>query len=176
VAAALKSHAADVPSPMSVNMLRRPVRIETQARSRKGQPPHSTTGVESASWTAAKGRKPRRWRTAIPAAMSPMARASSATVGASPHQNLRLMLASSGFTGSSADGNPPTTSGSSAMPQIGQGTGRLSLTSGSMGQTQITSPPGGAAGGAALAAPPAPRERKLAGSAENFARHFGLQK
>jgi hypothetical protein len=49
VATALKSQAAAVPRPMRVNMLRRQVRMETQPRSKKGQPPHSTTGVESPS-------------------------------------------------------------------------------------------------------------------------------
>ena len=87
------------------------------------------------------------------------------------------MLVSSGLGGSSALGSPPTTSGSSPMPQMGQGTGDFSRTSGSMGQTQTTSAPGGAAGGGGGGpAGPGGRARKVAGSAWNFARHFGLQK
>ena len=35
------------------------------------------------------------------------------------------------------------------MPQVGQGTGVFSFTSGHIGQTQTTSAPGGAAGGGA---------------------------
>ena len=152
------------------------MRSESQARSKKGQPPTSTTGAESASCSSAKVRKPRACCSRIPAAMSPMARASSTSVGGSPHQKRRVMLASSGLGGSSALGRPPTTSGSSPMPQMGQGTGDFSRTSGSMGQTQTTSAPGGAAGGAAMAASPGFRARTPAGSAWNFARHFGLQK
>jgi hypothetical protein len=106
-----------------------------------------------------------------------MARARTAAAGNSPQRKRRDMLSSSGFGGSSAVGIPPTTSGSRAIPQIGHGTGSFSRTSGSIGQTHTTSPPTGAAGGAAcLGVPPGPCSRYRSGSAANFARHFGLQK
>ena len=109
--------------------------------------------------------------------MSPIASASTARAGASPIRNRRVMFASSGLGGSSAVGMPPTTSGSSAIPQIGHGTGSFSRTSGSIGHTQTTSlPGGGAAGAAAFGIPPGPWRSCEPGSAENFARHFRLQK
>ena len=106
-----------------------------------------------------------------------MASARRIAVGARPQRKRRDMLSSSGFGGSSAVGRPPTASGSSAIPQIGHGTGSFSRTSGSIGQTQTSSPPGGGAGGgASFATPPGPDLGYAPGSAENFARHLGLQK
>src|SRR5512140_1080412 len=113
----------------------------------------------------------------MPVNMSHIAIARSASAGPSPAQKRRLMLASSGLGGSSALIAPPSTNGSSAIPQIGQGTGCSSFTSGSIGQTHQTFAPAGTAGGASgAAAPPVFAARYFSGSALNFARHFGLQK
>ncbi len=176
VAAVLKACAAAVPRPMSVNMLRCRVVIDSQARSKKGHPPHTTTGVASASCASASGRNPTAWRSGSPRSMSPIDRARTAIVGPRPHQNRRFIRSSSGFGGSSADGTPPIASGSSAIPQIGQGTGSFSRTSGSMGQTHTISAPAGAGGGDPFGIPPGPCARNVPGSAENRARHFALQK
>ena len=74
----------------------------------------------------ANARAEQRGRPAPPAAMSPIARTStSERPGRARPRTGGSCSSSSGFAGSSADGIPPTTSGSSAMPQIGHGTGVL---------------------------------------------------
>ncbi len=173
VAAALKSQAAPVPSPMRVNMLKWRVRSESQARSKKGQPPHSTTGADATSCIQASGRTPKRRVTGWPGSMSAIDRLKTNITGTSESQKRRVMFSSSGFL-SLKMGIPPTTSGSSAMPQIGQGTGSFSRTSGSIGQTQNTSAPGG--GGGELSIPFGPPARKAPGSAANRSRQRVLQK
>ena len=40
-----------MPSAISVNMFRLRLTSDSQPRRKNGQPPHSTTGVASASWT-----------------------------------------------------------------------------------------------------------------------------
>jgi hypothetical protein len=47
----LYRYAEPVPSPISVNMLRLRFRTDAQARSKKGQPLHSTTGVANTNCT-----------------------------------------------------------------------------------------------------------------------------
>ena len=49
VATTLKPYAAPTPSAISVNMFRWRLTTDAQPRSKNGQPPHSTTGVASAS-------------------------------------------------------------------------------------------------------------------------------
>src|SRR3546814_2223304 len=49
VATRLNRNAIATPKPISVNMLRLRVLSDCHARSKKGQPPHRTTGVASAS-------------------------------------------------------------------------------------------------------------------------------
>ena len=49
VATTLKPYAAPTPSAMSVNMLRWRLTSDAHPRTKNGQPPHSTTGVASAS-------------------------------------------------------------------------------------------------------------------------------
>ena len=80
------------------------------------------------------------------------------------------MSRSSGLSSAPAGGAP---SGSSAIPQIGQGPGFVSRTSGSMGQTQIV--PVGAALAAAFAFVRAVPEIQPSGSVENFAAQPVLQ-
>ena len=92
----------------------------------------------------------------------------SATTGAAPAaaiQARRRMSISSGLGPASAD----TSSGSSAMPQIGQAPGPSWRTSASMGQTNIV--PGGTGGSARGAG-----DRYFSGSAANFVRQPAEQK
>ena len=173
VAAALKSQAAPVPRPMRVNMLKRRVRRESQARSKKGQPPQRTTGADAMSCSQASGRAPKRRVTGWPGSMSAIDRLKTKSAGTKESQKRRVMFSSSGLR-SSASGIPPTASGSSAMPQMGQGTGDFSLTSGSIGHTQTTSAPGAGTGGDSI--PLGPPERKDSGPALNLSRHRMLQK
>jgi len=79
------------PSAIRVNMFRFQVRIESQARTKNGQPAHHTTGVLSSSWIHwdARGlRTPDR-------AISPIERTNTGSASASPTQNRRVMSASS---------------------------------------------------------------------------------
>jgi hypothetical protein len=140
------------------------VRSDSQARSKKGQPPHSTTGADAMSCIQASGRGPKRRVTGWPGSMSAIDRLKTKSTGTKESQNRRIMFSSSGFL-SAAMGMPPTTSGSRAMPQIGQGTGSFSFTSGSMGQTHSTSDPGGGGGG--LSIPFGPPVRNDPGSCAN---------
>ncbi len=113
---------------MSVNMLRLPVLNEAQPRSKNGQPAHSTTGVASANCSQLEV------CCAMTACRStrcpPISRANTGSARASPIQNRRVMSASSGLGCVAA----VTSSGSSAMPQIGQAPGPTCRISGCMGQ------------------------------------------
>ena len=51
VATTLKRYATPTPSAMSVNMFGLRLTTDCQPRAKKGAPPHTTTGVASASWT-----------------------------------------------------------------------------------------------------------------------------
>ena len=110
------------------NMLRLRFCTDCQPRTKNGQPAHSTTGDASTNWIqfdSIGSTKP--W----PPTMCPPI--SSTTTGAAsraPIQNRRVMSASSGLGASSR----LMTSGSSAMPQIGQVPGPSCRTSGCIGQ------------------------------------------
>src|SRR5580704_10456403 len=105
---------------MRVNMFRLRWTIEAQPRSKKGHPPHSTTGVASANSThpnIGPGLRPENMM------------ASSGTVSAAPIHRRRVILFSSGLVSPAV-----TVSGSSAMPQMGQAPGPGRTISGCMGQ------------------------------------------
>ena len=95
---------------------------------------------------------------------------------ASETRKRRVMSSSSGFLSSAR----VTVRGSSAMPQIRQGPGFVSRTSGSMGHTYSTlSPAAGAAAagtGALIAAIEGPAFSQCPGSAAKRSRQRGLQK
>ena len=117
---------------------------DVQARSKKGRPAQTTTGVAQANCSQFEtarliGSPP------APASISVIARANTGKPIAAAIQNRRRMSISSRFGPSSA----VTMSGWSAMPQLGQGTGSVSRTSGHIGQTYTV--PGGA-GAASTAA------------------------
>src|SRR5271154_788351 len=114
--------------PISVNMLRLRLTIDSQPRTSSGLPAHSTTGVARASSThvrAAAGIKLR------PAIVPDISISISGTVSATLIQKRRVMSASSG------EGSSPalTTRGSSVMPQIGQLPGSERTICGCIGQT-----------------------------------------
>jgi hypothetical protein len=84
-------------------------------RAKNGAPPHSTTGVASASWIS--GRH------------SIIASSRTGTANATLTRKRRVMSVSSSFSGSSA----VISTGSSAMPQMGHDPGPICRTSGCMG-------------------------------------------
>ena len=96
---------------------------------------------------------------------------------ASETRKRRVMSSSSGFLSSAR----VTVRGSRAIPQIGQGPGFVSRTSGSMGQTYSTVSPAAATGAAAagpgafIAAIEGPAFSQCSGSAANRSRQRGLQ-
>jgi len=123
-------------------MLRLRVRSEVQNRAKNGQPPHSTTGVASASCTQT---AVRIGSSSQPSNSMPTTSSASGTVNtALPHKR-RVMSMSSGLGPSSRDDS----SGSSAMPQIGQLPGASRRICGCIGQVQIV--PAAASGGTPLA-------------------------
>ena len=118
-----------MPSAISVNMLRLRLITDAQPRSKNGQPAQSTTGVARRSCSQFDGLLPQEHVQVgeMPAHLEGQDRAASST---SPIQKRRVMSASSGFGPASA----VTSSGSSAMPQIGQLPGPTCRTSGCIGQ------------------------------------------
>ena len=137
-----------MPRPIRLYMLSRRVRKLTQARSKNGQPPHSTTGVASASCPQAKTRSFTTWRIWAPQIISAMAARKSGRLKPTHTQKRRVM--SSRWTSSTA--SSVTVRGSSAMPQIGQLPGASRTISGCIGQVHCTFAPVGTTGGAARAA------------------------
>ena len=91
---------------------------------------HPRTAGDNKEWTRG------------PGSIAPMASARRGTVRARETRNRRVMSSSSVVLSSAR----VTVRGSSAMPQMRQGPGFVSSTSGSIGQTYSTSGPGGAAG------------------------------
>ena len=94
-------------------MLRWRVRSEVQPRSKNGLPPHSTIGAVSASWIHGDASALTNW-TPISSAIIDITR--TGTTRTAETQNRRVKSTSSGLGASSSEGS----SGSSAMPQIGQ--------------------------------------------------------
>ena len=126
----LYAYATATPSPIKVNMLRLRFTSDCQARTKKGHPPHSTTGVASASSNHPRPPDDARRSRGRPGSRSPMAIAASGTVRTTPAQNRRVMSISSGFSASSA-----ASRGSSAIPQIGHVPGESRTICGCMGHT-----------------------------------------
>lgn len=185
VATTLYAQATPVPIAIRVNMFRFQVRTEAQPRTKKGHPAHSTTGVASTScshvFTVAgmtSSTAGNRWL--------PISRSTTGTASATPTQNRRVMSASSGLGPLSA----VTSTGSSAIPQIGHDPGPGRRISGCIGQVHSATspaegaPPAGCAGTRPLSAawtrPPwsplllAPVYRS--GAAANAARQCSEQK
>src|SRR5262245_49393016 len=112
---------------------------ESLKRTKNGQPPHSTTGVASAS--SIHDRMPAGTTSRSAGTIDPIASSSSGVVATTLTQNRRVMSVSSGFVSSST----VTTSGSSAMPQIGQEPGPSRTICGCIGQVHL--PPDACDGG-----------------------------
>ena len=119
--------------------------MDTQPRSKNGQPPHNTTGVAriSSIQFQARGETMASKRAEN---ISVMARATTGAVRTRLIQNRRPIAASSGFASSSAS----TVFGSSAMPQMGQVPGSFRATSGCMGQVKTVCATAGETGSSAM--------------------------
>ena len=117
-----------MPIAISVNMLRLRVSSDCQPRTKNGQPAQSTTGVANANWIqfdsvgSIQPWPPTRW--------PPISSTTAGSASTRPIQKRRVMSASSGLGGASR----LATSGSSAMPQIGQLPGPTWRISGCIGQ------------------------------------------
>ena len=105
--------------------------MEAQPRWKKGQPPQSTTGVESTSSIHVMARVVSRWSKKWPPIMCDMPSRNTGRVKTRLAQKRRLIEASSGFACSCA----VTVRGSDAIPQIGQEPGSERTISGCIGQT-----------------------------------------
>ena len=132
---------------------------DAHARWKNGQPAQSTTGVAKANCTqiaslAGSNGEP-RWLA--------ISSTNTGTASARPTQNRRVMSRNSWLGAASAD----TSTGSSAMPQIGQLPGPICRTSGCIGQVYVAPP---FAGGAACGF------KYRSGSAANLVRQPAPQK
>ena len=130
-------NAAPTPIDTSVNMLRWRVTIDVQPRRKKGHPAHSTIGAVSASCAQGLIAGGTTWMSSISATIEIV---SSGTVSAAATHVRRVKSTSSGLGASSSDGS----SGSSAMPQIGQVPDPSLRICGCIGQVQMA--PGAASG------------------------------
>ncbi len=101
---------------------------DATARTKNGQPAHSTTGVPSTSWIQFDCCWPTRWLRFV--RWPPISSAKTGAVRAVPIQNRRVMSRSSGLSPCSA----LASTGSSAMPQMGQLPGPNWRTWGCIGQ------------------------------------------
>ena len=130
-ASVLASQAAPVPTATSVNMLSLRVTSEVQARTKKGQPHHSTTGVASAACDHPYHVGPSQSRASSPGTISLIAITSTGRDRTQATARRRRMSASSGLGPSSGS----AARGSRSMPHSGQLPGVLRTTVGCMGQT-----------------------------------------
>ena len=148
------------PCAISVNMLRLRVVSEAQPRSKNGQPAHSTTGVASASCTQFDACGPSSCAGRRDGRPSPAANTGSGQRQADPEPPRHV-----GELGIGRRRRPSTSSGSSAMPQIGQAPGPPGGSRDASGRCRSCrrAPLGSAACAAAGA-------RYCAGSATNFSR------
>src|SRR6516162_9018881 len=105
--------------------------IEAQPRWKNGQPPHNTTGVESANWIHIRARTLKSLCTGSPGIIPDMESMRTGVASARLTQKRRVMSVSSGFASSSK----LTVRGSKAIPQSGQEPGSDLTISGCMGHT-----------------------------------------
>ena len=136
MATTLYSQATPMPIAIRVNMFRRRVRTEAQPRTKNGQPAHSTTGVARTSWIQL------LVVAGIASAIEstkcvPITSRTIGTVSTAPIQNRRVMSTSSAF----GPASEVTTSGSRAIPQIGQEPGLSRRISGCIGHVYSTTSP-----------------------------------
>ena len=103
---------------------------EAQPRWKNGRPAHSTTGVDSPNSIQAAVRGAINLCRPSDGMWPPISSANTGAVRTSPIQSRRFMSASSGF----GDAPAVTTSGSSAMPQIGHAPGPARRIWGCIGQ------------------------------------------
>src|SRR5665811_1325058 len=128
-ATTLYIQATETPSAIRVNIFRFQVLTDFQPRTKKGQPPHKTTGVASTNsihCTTCMERPPGSQDGARSAVI---ASTNAGNASTELTQNLRVILLSSLLSSSTL-----TVTGSSVMPHFGQLPGWSCLTSGCMGQ------------------------------------------
>ena len=118
-------------SPISVHMLGERFRSEAANRRQNGQAAHSTTGLAINSSTQPNAAPSQRWNGSPTS--SPIDSTSSGTLSAALTTSRRVKSLSSGFGPGSAAG----TTGSSAMPQIGQSPGASRTICGCIGQVYL---------------------------------------
>ena len=145
-ATVLASHAAPVPSAISVNMLSFAVTIDVQPRTKNGHPHHSTTGVASSAWDHPNHTGPSQLRASSAGAISLIATARSGTDSAHAMTSLRRMSTSSGLGRSSGS----TALGSRSMPHSGQLPGASRTTPGCIGHTNSVRAGAGACASSAM--------------------------
>ena len=112
-------------------MLSLRVTSEVQARTKKGHPHHSTTGVASTAWDHPYHAGPSQSRASSPGTISLIAITSTGRVSVQATASRRRMSASSGLGPSSGS----AARGSSSMAHSGQLPGASRTTAGCMGQT-----------------------------------------
>src|SRR5437764_14668029 len=127
-------YATATPSPINVNILRLRFMIDCQKRTKKAQPPQTTTGVARASSIQTSMRIDAIRSIGFSGRNSLIAIPKSGTARATLTQNLRVMSTSSGFVSSSS----VMVRGSNAMPQIGQEPGASETISGCIGHVYST--------------------------------------
>src|SRR5258708_4206037 len=111
--------------------------IDFHPRTKKGQPPQSTTGVARNISIQAQARGDAQLSSGRPGKKSLMAMMRTGTVRAVPTQNRRRMSLSSGFSPASA----VIVLGSRAIPQIGHAPGAARTICGCMGHVYSTLEP-----------------------------------
>ena len=126
------AEAAPVPNAMSENMFRLRLRTDATARTKKGHPAHSTTGVPSSSCTQFEVCGAMSWW--MLKRCPPISSAKIGAVSTAPTQQRRVMSRSSGLSPVSA----VASTGSSDMPHRGQLPGPIWRTWGCIGQVYST--------------------------------------
>ena len=126
----LYTQATPTPKAISENMLRLRFSTDCQPRTKNGQPPHSTTGVDNANSNQCSGRGAMSPFTRSGKNSAPIARTNTGSASAVLIQKRRVMSISSAFSSSA----PVAVMGSSAMPHLGQEPGSSRTISGCIGQ------------------------------------------
>ena len=130
----LNKYAAAVPMPIRLNILRWPVLKDATARSKNGQPAHSTTGVARPNCSQLKMFMPKTSCRCIPGSISAMVINKSGKLSTTLNLKRRVISLSSLVSSSAL-----ASLGSKAMPHLGQVPGPTCSTSGCIGQVKMLS-------------------------------------
>ena len=137
VAITLYIYATPVPMAINVNIFKFRVRTDFHPRTKKGAPPHKTTGVANAN-SIHDCHEPKNPPVNIP----PIVIINNGSARAVLIQNRLVMSINSGFSVSSNE----ISIGSRAIPQMGQSSNLSAITSGCMGHVYFTFAPSGMTG------------------------------